>query len=130
MWPGTKEWVWDKGWLYASSACSATHRPDQLVCSTPSDAMRDFAPTGRVYLPTASYAEMGEWALPADAQTIYHHAVVALEHDPALNAQPRTSCAAGIWQNFLAKYPEANFMHKKMVLVSDKLGARPRSPTR
>ena len=27
----------------------------------------------------------------------------------------------GIWQSFLAKYPEANFMHKKMVRVSDKL---------
>ena len=27
----------------------------------------------------------------------------------------------GIWQNFLAKYPEANYLHKKMVWVSDKL---------
>src|SRR3954453_21364287 len=84
--------------------------------------LRTHPPTGRVYLPTASYDEMGEWALPADAQLQYNDVKRALEARGELD-RARAFFRGGIWQNFLAKYPEANFMHKKMVQVSDKLAA-------
>src|SRR5262249_28284931 len=39
---------------------------DWLATITPSAWLTDHPPIGRVYVPTASYMEMGEWALPAD----------------------------------------------------------------
>src|SRR5207247_1584852 len=73
---------------------------------------------GRVYLPTASYEELGEWALPAAAQRRYHDVRHALEVRGELE-QARAFLRGGIWQGFLSKYPEANFMHKKMIGVSE-----------
>ena len=39
--------------------------------STPSAWLGDHQPIGRVYVPTGSYAEMGEWALPADESRVF-----------------------------------------------------------
>ncbi len=121
MWPGTKEWVWEKGWLrsffqrLAEPGC-------EVSTATPSEAMDRFAPSGRVYLPTASYEEMGEWTLPADAQRAYHDGKALLaKRDAELSEQLRPFIRGGVWQNFMARYPEANFMHKKMVWVSRKV---------
>jgi alpha-amylase len=77
-------------------------------------------PTGRVYLPTASYEEMGEWTLPAEAQERYHDVRKSLADRGELE-RARAFLRGGIWQSYLAKYPEANIMHKKMVWVSNKL---------
>ncbi|HEX4457523.1 MAG TPA: alpha-amylase/4-alpha-glucanotransferase domain-containing protein, partial [Polyangia bacterium] len=82
--------------------------------------LKTHRPTGRVYLPTASYEEMGEWSLPADAQIHYNQVRQQLQSRGELESA-RAFFRGGIWQNFLAKYPEANYLHKKMVWVSDKL---------
>jgi alpha-amylase len=121
MWPGTKEWVWGKGWLGAFFA--KLSEPDRAVTTGHfADVVDRDPPAGRVYLPTASYEEMGEWALPAAAQIALHDGKASLAAlDPALAEKLRPFVRGGIWQNFMARYPEANFMHKKMVFVSRKL---------
>jgi hypothetical protein len=121
VWPHTKEWVWDQGWLREflrllverqnEGSFKTAHFGEYL------DAHR---PTGRVYLPTASYEEMGEWSLPADAQQHYNQVRQSLKDRGELD-RARAFFRGGIWQNFLAKYPESNYLHKKMVWVSDKL---------
>jgi alpha-amylase len=121
LWPHTRQWVWDKGWLRSLFRYLTDHQ-DTIRCATFSDVMREVPPSGRVYLPAASYEEMGEWALPAGAQQRYHEVRSALEHRGELEGA-RPFLRGGIWQNFLAKYPEADFMHKKMVRVSNKLDA-------
>ncbi len=123
MWPGTKEWVWEKGWL--RSFFARLSEPDVGVeTATFSETMDRFPPAGRVYLPTASYEEMGEWTLPADAQRAYHDGKARLAaSNPALAETLRPFIRGGIWQSFMARYPEANFMHKKMVWVSRKVAA-------
>ena len=63
---------------------------------------------------------MGEWTLPADAQRHYNEVRQSLKDRGELD-RARAFFRGGIWQNFLAKYPEANYLHKKMVWVSDKL---------
>jgi hypothetical protein len=119
VWPHTKEWVWEKGWLKDFLRLLGERR-GQIDTTHFGHYLKSHPPTGRVYLPTASYEEMGEWALPADTQQAYN-AVRKLLSDRGELEQARPFLRGGIWQAFLAKYPEANFMHKKMVLVSNKL---------
>lgn len=118
VWPKTGEWVWEKGWLdgfFTYLVDSPDVRSGHFA-----DELRDRPPVGRVYLPTASYEEMGEWTLPTAAQTDY----LALRRDLADRQQldrARPFVRGGIWQGFLAKYPEANQMHKRMLGVSARL---------
>jgi hypothetical protein len=121
MWPGTKEWVWDKGWL--KTFFQRLSEPDcEVATATLSEAADRYPPAGRVYLPTASYEEMGEWTLPADAQRAYHDGkLLLLQRDAQLAEQLKPFIRGGVWQSFMARYPEANFMHKKMVWVSRKV---------
>jgi 4-alpha-glucanotransferase len=119
VWPKTKEWVWGQGWLKEFHRLLGERR-DKIETLTFSEYLKSHPPTGRVYLPTASYEEMGEWSLPAATQERYLAVRKSLEGRGELE-QARAFFRGGIWQNFLAKYPEANYMHKKMVLVSDKL---------
>lgn len=119
MWPGTKKWVWDERWLDQFFSLLEAHA-DTIRTSTFSDVLQWRAPTGRIYLPTASYDEMGEWALPAEAQGRFHqlmHAVEEQHHKEDWGPFVR----GGIWQGFLGKYPESNFMHKRMCYVSGRV---------
>ena len=118
VWPKTGEWVWDKGWLdgfftylATSTRVTTTHFETEL---------RRARPAGRVYLPTASYEEMGEWTLPASAQASYLALRKSLEKRGELD-EARPFVRGGIWQGFLAKYDEANQMHKRMLAVSDRV---------
>jgi alpha-amylase len=121
VWPHTKEWVWEQGWL-RDFMRTLVERQAQGSFKTEhfGEYLRTHRPTGRVYLPTASYEEMGEWSLPADAQEHYNRVRQGLKDRGELDSA-RAFFRGGIWQNFLAKYPEANYLHKKMVWVSDKL---------
>ncbi len=119
MWPGTKEWVWDKGWLSEFFRLLGEER-ERIATGTFSEVLATRPPSGRVYLPTASYEEMGEWALPPSAQARYLAVRHRLEERGELE-EARPFVRGGIWQGFLAKYPEANRMHKKMVQVSDRV---------
>jgi len=120
VWPKTKEWVFAPNHWLREFHRLLGERQDRVRTMHFGEYLRAHPPTGRVYLPTASYEEMGEWALPAEAQERYHEVRASLKSRDELE-RARAFFRGGIWQGFLAKYPEANFMHKKMVLVSDKL---------
>ena len=73
--------------------------------------------SGRVYLPTASYQEMGEWALPTDAGRALEEAkrdLGPLDGGARLVALLR----GGFWRNFLVKYPEVAEIYWKMLRLS------------
>jgi len=119
LWPGTKKWVWEERWLDQFLDLLESNA-DRIHTSTFSEILQRQQPSGRVYLPTASYDEMGEWALPAEAQRRFH----ALSHhvdQEGYKDDWGPFVRGGIWQGFLAKYPEANFMHKRMCHVSDRV---------
>jgi len=65
VWPGTHRLVYTEGWLrrFFDTLRSASW----LAVSTFSRVLDSQPPRGRVYLPTASYSEMGDWSLPAPA---------------------------------------------------------------
>jgi len=122
IWPETHAWVYEQGWLQNfiegvlnSSTIKSAHFRDYHAAS----------PTrGVVYLPTVSYSEMGEWTLPAPAARRYAELVRAAQHEGVLE-RDRPFIRGGIWKNFLTRYPEANWMHKRMLGLSARLASLP-----
>jgi alpha-amylase len=77
-------------------------------------------PLGTVYLPEGSYREMTEWVLPPDQLSQYEQAKSELAADPRW---PRVArfMRGGFWRNFKVRYPEANEMYARMMMVSRRL---------
>lgn len=115
VWPGTSKRCYDDGWL-EQFLVALDKSADWLRTTTFSDALATRSANGRVYLPTASYAEMGEWSLPVAAQPRLRAALERID-DPESTGFVR----GGFWRNFLARYPESNWMHKKMLHVSHRM---------
>jgi alpha-amylase len=117
LWPGTHKRCYSEGWL--ERMCELlTKNSDWLELSTFSRVIDSHRPEGIVYLPTASYSEMMEWALPYRAGDRYRKAVEALSTSGRFD-EPAEIVRGGFWRNFLVKYEEANWMHKRMVAVSE-----------
>lgn len=117
-WPGTREWVYDKGWLNDFlNVMEKLVSSGEIVMSTGADALGEVRSGGLAYLPTASYREMEGWSLPAEAAT--RLGALETELDPERMAGKDGSFIRGAhWRNFLAKYPESNRAHKKMMALS------------
>jgi alpha-amylase/alpha-mannosidase (GH57 family) len=110
-WPGTREWVYEKGWLRDFlDTMEKLIAKGEIVLSTGSDALDAVRSGGIAYLPTASYREMEGWSLPAKAAL----KLAELENEEHSSVFIRGSH----WKNFLAKYPESNRAHKKMLALS------------
>jgi len=118
VWPGTYEWVYGRGWL--GGFLEALEDTPWLRTCGFSEFIGAHPPQGRVYLPTASYFEMGEWSLPAPQAMEFKGLVEELKNRGEWERY-RSYVRGGIWKNFLVKYPEANHMHKRMVWVSKRV---------
>lgn len=117
-WPTTWEHCWGKGrWvdhffeaIEANAGWLTTVRPSDWLSANP--------PIGRVYIPTGSYAEMGEWALPpAEARAFS----AALHHARDTGAPEARWLRGAFWRNFQVRYREINDLHKQMLRVSEKV---------
>lgn len=123
VWPDTYKWVYTDGYLEKFFSM-LEENSDWVKMPTFSEFIQSNPPVGQIYLPTASYDEMMEWALPPKATTEYMSIVKDLK-DKDVYQDYRPYLRGGFWRNFLSKYPEANRMHKKMVHVSRKVNALP-----
>jgi alpha-amylase len=125
-WPDTFAHCWAAdGWVERFFA--AIEAEPAIATVTPSDWLTHRAPIGRVYLPTGSYFEMGEWALPADEGVAFEAAVRTAE---AEGAPWRRWLRGGFWRNFQVKYREVNDLHKQMLRVSAMVAGMPVGPDR
>jgi alpha-amylase len=118
-WPGTYKLVYEDKWL-ARFFKSLVQNRDWLRTLTLSECVKEFTPRGRVYLPTASYEEMLEWALPIDAEIAFQD----IKNELQANDKKEIFfpfIRGGFFRNFLTKYYEANQMHKRMLYVSNLL---------
>jgi hypothetical protein len=118
VWPGTHRLVYDEGWLARFFDAIAT--APGITLSTFSACLDAVPAAGRVYLPTASYSEMGEWALPAVRGQELEEArrrLLALPDGERLARLLR----GGFWRNFLVKYPEMGDAYWRMLHVSERL---------
>ncbi|MBI3753653.1 MAG: DUF1926 domain-containing protein, partial [Deltaproteobacteria bacterium] len=116
-WPGTHQWVYKEGWLEKFLE-TIVKNPELIKPVTFSEYMDNNEPLGRVYLPTTSYMEMGEWTLPAEASETYTNLLNEVKTWPD-GERIRRFLQGGFWRNLFAKYPEANWMHKRMLMVSE-----------
>jgi hypothetical protein len=124
VWPKTYKHCYEERWL--DRFFTAIERNSEwMETTTFSEYRARFRPLGRVYLPTASYREMGEWALPPRA---------GLEYERLLEEMKRFSgerskqlLRGGIWRSFMVKYPESNHIHKRMFMISRKAHAAARA---
>jgi 4-alpha-glucanotransferase len=117
-WPGTKEWVYERGWLdQFMGAIARLVDGGEVRLSRLDEALAEVPSNGLAYLPTASYTEMEAWSLPPDAAL----RLARLQRDlgDARVAGPDGALVRGAhWRNFLVKYSESNRMHKKMQALS------------
>ncbi|MEM6799326.1 MAG: alpha-amylase/4-alpha-glucanotransferase domain-containing protein [Planctomycetota bacterium] len=124
-WPDTKQHVYNNGWLERFFDALAANG-DWLQVTTPTDALDNVAPLGKLYIPEGSYREMVEWALPAAQQNLQHDAQHQLEEENRWEAI-KPFVRGGYWRNFKARYPETNEMYTRMQMVSRRLDALRRS---
>jgi alpha-amylase len=127
VWPGTYRHVYEEGWLDAFfDRVLAT---PWLRLATFGDVVDTRPASGRVYLPTASYQEMEEWALPVEAARGLEAAkrrLAGLDGAERLTGLLR----GGFWRNFLVKYPEVGDIYWKMQRLSAALERRRRERPR
>lgn len=115
VWPGTYDTVYTHGWL-ARFFEGILARADRLRTMTFAE-YADAAPLrGRVYLPSCSYIEMGEWGLPPAGAARFG----GLLHDLRAGRyhELKPFLAGGNFRGFLRKYEESNQLHKRMLWVS------------
>ncbi|MCO6434034.1 alpha-amylase/4-alpha-glucanotransferase domain-containing protein [Nitrosomonas nitrosa] len=122
IWPETYQWVYESGWLeqfiqgvLASSKIIPRHYRDYHA----SEKTR-----GVIYLPTTSYIEMNEWTLPAEPANAYA-SLVQQAKSAGWYEHSKSFLRGGIWKNFFSRYPESNWMHKRMLTLSARFAALP-----
>ena len=117
-WPGTREWVYDKGWLRDFlNTMESLIDSNEIVLSTGSDALSAVPSGGLAYLPTASYREMEGWSLPPAAALRLGELETEIGAD-RIGGADGAFIRGGHWRNQLVKYPESNRAHKKMMALS------------
>ena len=126
-WPTTWEHCWGESRWVDRFFEALEANADWLTMTTPTAWLAAHRPIGRVYVPTGSYAEMGEWALPPDESRVF----AAVLHDAMANDRPEARWLQGAsWRNFQVRYREINDLHKQMLRTSDKVAAMPDGPDR
>ena len=124
IWPETYEWVYGKGWLkqFIEGVLASSHiRTQHFAQYRAQERTR-----GVVYLPTTSYMEMNEWTLPAPQAHRYAGLIEQAKARNAYDAE-KPFLRGGIWRNFLTRYTEANWMHRRMLSLSQRVEALPSS---
>ncbi|HEX8940000.1 MAG TPA: alpha-amylase/4-alpha-glucanotransferase domain-containing protein [Candidatus Limnocylindrales bacterium] len=126
-WPGTYEHCWGAGRWIERCFLALEASADWLATTTPSAWLARHAPVGRIYVPTASYVEMTEWALPAGEANEFSR----LLHEARERDDPAARfLRGGFWRNFQARYREVNDLHKQMLRTSAAVEAMPPGPAR
>lgn len=114
LWPRTHDLVYAGGWLERLFSLLEDNA-DWLKTARMSDHRDAVRPRGWAFLPTSSYAELGEWALRPEAASLLR----AELHKPA--GGPSRFLRGGYFRNFFTKYPESNRLYRKMLRTSGKV---------
>ena len=126
-WPTTWEHCWGKHRWAERFFEALEANAGWLSTVTPSAWLDGSKAIGRVYIPTSSYSEMGEWALPADEGLAF----AEILHTAVAEKRPEARwLRGGFWRNYQVRYREINDLHKQMLRTSAKVAAMPDGPGR
>ncbi|MEY2342326.1 alpha-amylase/4-alpha-glucanotransferase domain-containing protein [Acidithiobacillus sp. IBUN Pt1247-S3] len=123
LWPETYNWVYERGWL--AQFIEAVLASEQIVPQHFASYRKARRPRGMIYLPTVSYSEMNEWTLSPNVAREYEHFLQQESDAGRLDAR-KALIRGGIWKGFLHRYPESNWMHKRMLQLSARFHALPK----
>lgn len=115
MWPGTFEWVYEKGWL--KDFVEAILADEQIETMHYGEYYEQERTRGIAYLPNVSYTEMGEWSLRAE-DTLKLEALKQEMGEERFEKEGVKFLKGGIWKHFLVKYDESNRIHKRCLELS------------
>lgn len=140
LWPQTYQSIWGEKWMdqFLDAIENNSHWIETIH---PQSYIDQYPAWGRAYIPTASYMEMGEWALPSpqsyylrDLREQYEQQLEYIPEWDDLKRQEYENIlqflSGSFWRNFLVKYPEINHMHKRGLALSKRLHALPDTPER
>ena len=116
IWPGTWETVYGQKWLERFLTL-VSENSDWLTTTTFKQYHSNHIPRDLVYIPTSSYFEMSQWTLPTDLGRRMDHFVHDLENQGRAD-ESRPFIKGGMWRNFFTKYPESNWMQKRVQFLS------------
>ncbi len=111
LWPKTHDLVYKRRWLDRFLTLLEDNS-SWLRTSTFSECLADSRSRGLVYLPSTSYHELSQWALPQAASG----RLAGLREKASEELRPYLR--GGYFRNFLSKYPESNSAYRKMLRVS------------
>ncbi|MEW6380086.1 MAG: alpha-amylase/4-alpha-glucanotransferase domain-containing protein [bacterium] len=120
VWPGTYDLVYNQGWLDQFFSLVEENQ-DVLETITYGEYVDKFPPLGKVYLPTASYSEMEEWALPIQTAEEFIALERMISNTKEFPQRAKPFVKGGFWRNFLSKYSESNNLYQKMLWVSKQI---------
>ncbi len=123
IWPETYQWVYEKGWL--EQFIQGVLASPKICTQHYSEYHASEKTRGIVYLPTVSYIEMNEWTLPAQAADTYADLVQQAKLS-SWYEHKKAFLRGGIWKNFFSRYPESNWMHKRMLALSTRFNSLPK----
>ncbi len=123
-WPETHQWVYEEKYLHKFFT-ALEEQSDWLETMTFGEYVDRHPPTGRVYLPMASYEEMMEWSLPYEAGLRFRELKKELQSAEVDETRARVFLRGGQWDNFLTKYEESNHLHKRMLYAGGKVKQLP-----
>ncbi|MEO6351176.1 MAG: alpha-amylase/4-alpha-glucanotransferase domain-containing protein, partial [Candidatus Limnocylindrales bacterium] len=126
-WPGTYELCWGREQWIERCFDAIEQNASWLSTVTPSAWLDTHLPLGRVYVPTSSYVEMTQWALPPVLASRFSR-IMAQATETESPALP--FLRGGQWRNFQVRYREINDLHKQMLSVSAAVEAMADGPAK
>lgn len=118
IWPETYKWVYEEKWLYKFFDFIANSSYIETI--TLQEHFQNNPPKGICYLPTTSYPELGEWALPSEASFKFKKYYDRFKSQNDYE-EIKPFFQGGQWRNFLSKYRESQLIHKKMIFLSEEI---------
>lgn len=123
VWPETYNWVYKENWL-KNFFKFLTENRDWINTITIKEHFLSSKPMGCCYLPTTSYPELGEWALPTNASIIYKKNLDMFKTYSNYD-EIKPFFQGGQWKNFLTKYREGRVLYRKMHYISNLIKSKP-----
>ncbi|MGC9512945.1 MAG: alpha-amylase/4-alpha-glucanotransferase domain-containing protein [Fidelibacterota bacterium] len=117
LYEGSYERVYEKGWL--DRLMTLLEETPFITTKTVKEYWKSFPPKGLIYLPSCSYFDLGRQSLNCRVRQDFEKVLKSLE-DIKYDDLARPFVKGGIWRNSLTKYPESNWLQKRMQQVSRK----------